>query len=70
MAKRKPSAARSSSQPKLTTARVERICQNSVWHPGCGRLIRRGEQYLRVNAPGLGDFGVCGRCVAREQVSV
>jgi hypothetical protein len=61
----------STEQPKLTKARVERICQNSsTWHIGFGRIIQRGEQYLRVKAGGLSDFGVCVECVAREQASV
>lgn len=60
----------STEQPKLTKARVERVCQSSTWHIGCGRIIQPGEQYLRVKAGGLSDFGVCVQCVAREQASV
>ncbi len=58
---------KSTEQPKMTTARVERVCQSSAWHVGCGRLIKPGEKYLRVLAPGLSDFGVCAECAAQGQ---
>ena len=60
-------AMKSTEPPKLTTARVQRICQSSVWHSRCGRLIQPGEKYLRVSAPGLSNFGVCSRCAAQGQ---
>lgn len=56
-------------QQKLTTARVQRVCQSSTWRAGCGRIIKPGEKYLPVRAPGLSDFGVCAEC-ATPKVAV
>lgn len=48
--------------PIYRKARIQRVCMPTVWHAGCGRMIKPGETYLVVRAPGLSDFGVCSEC--------
>jgi hypothetical protein len=47
---------------KPSTARVERRCTNTTSHPGCGRWIKKGEQYHKVKTGGIGDFVICTWC--------
>lgn len=55
--------------PKPVTARVERRCTNTTWHPGCSRWIKVDEQCYRVNAGSISDdFVVCAGCYAKHKV--
>jgi len=51
---------------KVRTARVEHRCTPSSWHPGCGRVITKGERYLSFSRGGLSTFSVCGDCAGTQ----